>query len=70
MSEEKKLTRDSIEFKEKVLDFVLESASSFKPLLEMDYDVSEAYDNGDITHQDYIDALDEIKEVMMDRLRH
>lgn len=68
-SEEKKITGDSIEFKEKVLNHVIESASDFKPLLEMDWDVSEAYDNGDISHQDYYDILDEIKSVMMERIK-
>jgi hypothetical protein len=67
--EDKKLTGDSIEFKEKVLNHVIESADSFKPLLEMDWDVSEAYDNGDISHDDYYAVLEEIKSVMMDRLR-
>jgi len=68
MEDKKKLTGDSKEFKDKVLNHVIECASSFKPLLEEDWDISEAYDNGDISHDDYYAMLDEIKTLMMDRL--
>jgi hypothetical protein len=59
---------DNTEFKEKVLEHILEV--DFKPLLEMDEEIADAYDRGDISHDDFYEALDEFRYVIMDRLRH
>jgi hypothetical protein len=59
---------DKTVFKEKVLEHILEV--DFKPLLEMDEEIADAYDNGEISHDDFYETLDEIKSAMMDRLRH
>lgn len=53
-------------FLNKIVDYLFEA--DLKPLLEMDIEVSDLYDAGIITHEDFYNAVDALKSTLKKRI--